>query len=220
MEKKLRIFDLERRYESSPITNGASDSNTIPAEAAFEVGPNVHKGTIKAIVWTSDPNVLVTAADDKMIRWWDLRTQEVVQEYQVHGEIGSCEFSNVVTEAGPDIVGSGLPVLTVAAGHAVYFFGGTHARSLLKTLDMGYEVASVALHPSQRKFVTGTKGDTWVKVYSYDTGKEIGMFFAFLPPLKPTDLSRPSQRPPWSSLEYQLLPRRQTLCNRKRGRNH
>jgi serine-threonine kinase receptor-associated protein len=171
MEKKLRIFDLERRYET---TNGATDSNTIPAEAAFEVGPNIHKGTIKAIVWTLDPNVLVTAADDKVIRWWDLRTQEVVQEYQVQGEIGSCEFSNVVTEPNADVIGDGLPVLTIAAGNAVYFFGGHHARTLLKSVNMGYEVASVALHPSQRKFVTGAKSDTWVKVYDYDSGKEIG----------------------------------------------
>lgn len=172
MEKKLRIFDLDRRSE----INAAVDGNVITAEAAYEVGPNVHKGTIKAIVWTADPNILITAADDKLIRWWDLRTQQVIQEYEVHGEIGSCEFSNV--EPGVDIydlVGGGKPVLTVAAGHAVYFFGGLHARTLIKSVNMGYEAACVALHPSQKKFVTGSRSDTWVKVYDWDTEKEIGM---------------------------------------------
>jgi len=176
MEKKLRIFDLERRYDNLAGANGASDYTTIPAEAAFEVGPNVHKGTIKSIVWTTDPNVLVTAADDKVIRWWDLRTQEVVQTFDVQGEIGSCEFTNVGTEGGADTIGDGTAVLAIAAGTCVYFFGGLHAKTLLKQRNMGYEVASVALHPSQRKYVTGAKGDTWVKVYDYDSDVEISKF--------------------------------------------
>jgi serine-threonine kinase receptor-associated protein len=181
MEKKLRIFDLHRVDTTSPPTNGNGLMNgsanggankTITADMGFEVGAGVHGGTIKAIVWTQDPNILVTAADDKVIRWWDLQTQSVVQEKVVQGDIGSCEFTNIKGESGD--IGGGLPVLTIAAGKTVYFYGGPDARILIKSVNLPYEVASVALNPVQRKFVTGGIKDTWAKVYDYDTDQEIG----------------------------------------------
>jgi len=178
MEKILRIFDLSRVSPITPPTNGTAtptpaDRTLIPAEEAFEVGTGIHKGTIKAIVWTHDPNILVTAADDKMIRWWDLRTRTVMQEQPVSGEIGSCEFTNVKPQPGD--IGGGHPVLAIAAGKTVYFYGGIDARTLIKSVALPYEVASVALHPTQRKFVTGGMKDTWAKVYDYDSEKELGM---------------------------------------------
>lgn len=63
MEKKLRIFDLSQGGDSAP---------------SYEIGAGVHTGTIKSIVWTADPNILITAAEDKKIRWWDLRTQSMI----------------------------------------------------------------------------------------------------------------------------------------------
>jgi serine-threonine kinase receptor-associated protein len=186
MEKKLRIFDLDKIAPISnpspngavPSTNGTSDGNVILAETGFEIGPGVHKGTIKAIVWTQDPNILVTAADDKVIRWWNLDARTVVKEQVVQGEIGSCEFTNVKPE--PNDIGGGLPVLTIAAGNTVYFFGGPSASTLLKSVVLPYDVASVALHPSQRKFITGGMKDTWAKVYDYDTEQDIGMPLIFV----------------------------------------
>jgi serine-threonine kinase receptor-associated protein len=180
MEKKLRIFDLDKIAPiANPSPNGSApsatntpDSNVILAETGFEIGPGVHKGTIKSIVWTQDPNILVTAADDKVIRWWNLETRTVVKEQVVQGEIGSCEFTNVQGEASD--IGGGLPVLSIAAGNMVYFFGGPSSSTLLKSVTLRYEVASVALHPSQRKFITGGMKDTWAKVYDYDTEQEIG----------------------------------------------
>jgi serine-threonine kinase receptor-associated protein len=183
MEKKLRIFDLDSVDAiSAPTANGASASNgtangaprIITADRGFEIGPGVHKGNIRSIVWTRDPNILVTAADDKTIRWWDLQTRTVVQEKLVQGEVGSCEFTNVISQPGD--IGGGLPVLTIAAGKTVYFYGGPDARTLIKSINLPYEVASVALHPSQRKFITGGIKDTWAKVYEYDTEQELGMY--------------------------------------------
>lgn len=163
MEKKLRIFDLDRVDSISPpsangsLMNGSSNGSTekmITAEMGFEVGAGVHNGTIKSIVWTQDPNILVTAADDKVVRWWELQTQSVIQEQTVEGDIGSCEFTNVT--AMPGDIGGGFPVLTIAAGKKLYFFGGPDARELIKTVSLPYDVASAALHPSQRKIVTGS----------------------------------------------------------------
>lgn len=177
MEKKLRIFDLSNALPaptSNGVTNGTSENSPpiIQAETAYEIGAGVHQGPIKAIVWTQDPNILVTAADDKVIRWWDLNTRTVVKEEFVQGEIGSCEFTNV-RGLDQSAIGGGLPVLTIAAGKAVYFYGGANAMTLIKKISLPYEVASVALHPGQRKFVTGGIKDTWAKVYDYDNEQEI-----------------------------------------------
>ncbi|KAF4627288.1 hypothetical protein G7Y89_g10867 [Cudoniella acicularis] len=191
-EKKLRIFDLSHIAPISAQTsgvpavtntkkvaqmngldmrNGSADQSVIDTEKGFEIGPGVHQGTIKAVVWTKNPNILVTAADDKVIRWWDLRSQSVIQELVFQGEFGSCEFTNV--KPALNDIGGGFPVLTIAAGKTVYFYGGEDARTLIKSVNLPYEVASVALHPSQRKFVTGGQKDTWAKVYDYDSEKEL-----------------------------------------------
>ncbi|RKF75535.1 Serine-threonine kinase receptor-associated protein [Golovinomyces cichoracearum] len=179
MEKKLRIFDLSQvnsileQNESNLRENKNQDIEpvTISASEGFEIGPGIHKGTIKAIVWTRDPNVLVTAADDKIIRWWDLRTRTVVQEQLVEGEIGSCEFTNVKPD--PNDIGEGLPVLCIAAGKSVYFYGGMNARNLIKIAVMPKDVASVALSPIHRKFVVGWQKETWTNVFDFDTEKEL-----------------------------------------------
>ncbi len=181
-EKKLRIFDLSRSTStsSSPTSTngnaqqtGITNGTTSPLPSSHEIGPGTHQGTIKSIVWApNDPNVFVTAADDKKIRWWDLRNRDVVAEYEVDGAIGSCELN---TTCSGNANGSGSEgVLSVAAGRSVYFFeGASRSGQLLKTLKLPQDVASVALNLSERKFVTGGGGDTWVRVYDLDSGEEL-----------------------------------------------
>jgi serine-threonine kinase receptor-associated protein len=217
MEKKLRIFDFSKFDPNSPtssLTNGINGAGepTMKAEEGFEIGAGIHMGTIKAIVWTRDPNILVTVADDKKIRWWDLGNQgAVLQEKEVQGEIGSCEFTTMKPELND--IGQGFPVLCIAAGKSVYFYGGENATQLIKAVNLPYEVASVALHPCQRKFITGGLKDTWAKVYDFDTEKELGTSYlsrlVFL-----ANHTRRTQRSPWSYLERRLLSRRQALCHR------
>ena len=174
-EKKLRVFDVTRASAAATISRPSSVSsisNSINKDIdiptpSYEIGSGVHEGTIKSIVWGMDPNVLVTAADDKKIRWWDLRKRSVLGEFMVDGIVGSCEMNAVTTEPG-----SG--VLTVAAGKNVYFFNGLASRDLLKTIKTPYEVASVALHSDRKRFVTGGSGDTWVRMYDFEDGKELG----------------------------------------------
>ncbi|TVY80810.1 Serine-threonine kinase receptor-associated protein [Lachnellula suecica] len=176
MESKLRIFDFSAFDPNTPNSAAANGTigpdPTMQADEAFEIGAGVHKGVIKAIVWTQDPNILVTVADDKMIRWWDLSQGGILlQDKAVQGEIGSCEFTTIKPEA--DDIGQGFPVLCIAAGKTVYFYGGKNATQLIKAINLPYEVASVALHPSQRKFITGGLKDTWAKVYDFDSQKEL-----------------------------------------------
>lgn len=164
-EKKLRIYDLSQGG-SSATPNGESNG-TKSITPCYEVGAGVHQGTIKSIVWNSDPNILITAADDKKIRWWDLRTQQPIAEHALDGLIGSCEFESLPLDSRS----SG--VLSVAAGKSVYFFDGDRPATLIKEVKMPNEVASVALNGLDRKFVTGSPNDTWVRVWDFDSEKEL-----------------------------------------------
>ncbi|KAA8641885.1 hypothetical protein EYZ11_010239 [Aspergillus tanneri] len=173
-EKKLRIFDLTQGSNtSSPINatsgeNGANAAQTPPA-TSYEIGPGVHGGTIKSIVWNQDYNILTTAAEDRKIRWWDLRSRHPVVEYAVEGAIGSCELNTLAIR--PNDPG----ILTIAAGKSVYLFDGSTPGRLLKKSDFRYEVASAAVNNESGKLVTGSAGDTWARVYDLRTDEELGM---------------------------------------------
>jgi serine-threonine kinase receptor-associated protein len=178
MEKKLRIFDLSRSEPSDngstpsapPLANGAGDGSKSSA-TSYEIGPGVHGGTIKSIVWNQDYNILTTAAEDRQIRWWDLRSRHPVVEYAVDGTIGSCELNSLATR--PNDAG----ILSVAAGKSVYLFDGVTPGRLLKKVDFKYEVASVAVNNERGRFVTGGAGeDTWARVYDLHTDEELGKY--------------------------------------------
>ncbi|KAH9905480.1 WD40 repeat-like protein [Xylariomycetidae sp. FL2044] len=176
-EKKLRIFDLTEMnpnasYESAEAA--PREPSTIKASSAFEIGPGTHTASIKFIVWTRDPNVLITASDNTL-RWFDLPSRSVVKQETLDGEIGSCEFNALAPDyTSKTDIGGGLPVLAVAAGKSVYFWGGLQATEELKRVKMDYKVASVALDPKGRKIVVGEDiPATWARVYKWDDVSEI-----------------------------------------------
>ncbi|KAF3902072.1 Beta-TrCP [Orbilia brochopaga] len=142
-EKKLRVYDL----------------NSSDSASALEIGVGAHNGTIRAVSW-ADPNILVSGSEDKYIRWWDVRSRDPVSTYMVDEPLGNCEFS------------MDGKILNVSAGKSVYFFDGV-SRMLLKQIKTEYDCATVALHAPTRKFVTGGSQDTWVRIYDFDTGKEL-----------------------------------------------
>ncbi|KAI1260387.1 WD40-repeat-containing domain protein [Xylariaceae sp. FL1019] len=175
MEKKLRIFDLSDTLEGETVTNGDRDTHTtIPASAGHEIGAGIHTKSIKFIVWTKDPNILITASDNTL-RWFSLPRRSLIKQQVLDGEIGSCEFCWIAPELAEHTdVGDGLPVLSVAAGKCLYFFGGLQATDPFKTVKLDYKVASVALDVKGRKYVVGEDNPaTWARVYRWDDGAEI-----------------------------------------------
>ncbi|EKV12609.1 WD repeat protein [Penicillium digitatum PHI26] len=170
-EKKLRIFDLTRGGSSNTGSTPPLPSLTTPATengvASYEIGAGVHGGTIKSIVWNQDYNVVTTAAEDRKIRWWDLRSRHPVVEYAVDGTIGSCELNSLATR--PNDGG----ILTVAAGKSVYLFDGVQPGRLLKKVDYDYDVASAAVNSESGRLVTGSANDTWARVYDLNTDEEL-----------------------------------------------
>lgn len=165
-EKKLLIFDLSQGTGSTETdAPGVLKSTSAPS---YEVGKDAHQGTVKSIVWGPDPNIIVTAAEDKKVRWWDIRTQSTIGEYTLEGMIGSCELN-------PDpLEGQGSGVLSVAAGKSVYFFDGDRPATLLKQFKSTHDISCAALSGAQRKFVTGQSGDTWVRIWDFDEESELG----------------------------------------------
>jgi serine-threonine kinase receptor-associated protein len=172
-EKKLRVFDLSQSTgpsgsEEAPA-DGQVNSGTTNAPS-FEIGPGVHEGTIRSIVWTPDMNIIVTAAEDKKLRWWDLRTRSTIGEYTLDGTVGSCEIDPIPLADSSSPSGT----LSVAAGKTVYFFDAEKPATLIKSIKTPYEIASVSLNGAARKFITGSANDTWVRLWDYDEEKELG----------------------------------------------
>ncbi|MCJ1383915.1 hypothetical protein MMC17_007029 [Xylographa soralifera] len=186
-EKKLRLFDIERGSEpssmsSSPTRPDGSIGNT--SLAYYELGPGVHGGTIKSIVWGADFNLMITAADDKMIRWWDIRTRSPVASVVVEGDLGTCELNTSSKSSTPY-----RSVLSVAAGKTAYFFDGLAPGQLIKKVKTPHDIASLAFNIEARKFVVGGASDTWVREYGFDDEKEMQLHKGHHGPVWSTNFS-------------------------------
>lgn len=178
-EKKLRIFDLtEEKPTLAPATEGAEPTVTpvtIPASRAFEIGEGAHTQPIKFIVWANDPNVLITASGDTL-RWFYVPTRQCIKSEKLDGEITSCELVSLADRyAAPTDIGGGLPVLAVASGRTVSFWGGQQVDTEIKRHTLTHKIASVGLDLKGKKFVVGEEPGTWARVYRWEDAQEIGM---------------------------------------------
>lgn len=178
-EKILRIFDLETDTSGNnirPTQNGDSPSGTktteIDTKQAHEVG-GIHPDTIKFIVWPQDGNMIITAAG-KTLRWHDLPARKAIHELVLDSEIKSCELVSLAPEyTDPSDIGGGLPVMCVAAGKTVYFFGGERCEDELKRHQLSRGIAGLALDLKNRKFIVGEDPGTWARIYSFDDAEEL-----------------------------------------------
>lgn len=163
-DKKLMIYEL--------ATSPTSSNSSSPEQATFgrlpngppkttnptgfEIGAGSHEGAIKSVLWSQEMNVLITACEDKHIRWFDIRTRKPISSVKLDGDIGSCELSNT------------LSTLSVAAGKKAYFFSGTTPGQLIHEATQPTPIVSVAVHEGERKYVTGGNQDTWIRVWDLD----------------------------------------------------
>lgn len=175
-EKKLRLFDLqEQKPMPSPTAHNPNlvSPVTIETSKAFEIGEGVHKDAIKFIVWSMDPNIIITASGDTL-RWFDLPSRRCVHQAKLEGEIKSCELVSLAPAvSSTSDIGGGLPVLSVAAGKTAYFWGGSRADQVLKQITLPHGIVSVGLDLKGRKIVVGEDPGTWARVYSWDSAKEL-----------------------------------------------
>lgn len=78
-----------------------------PGEA--EAG-KAHEGNVRSVVWDSqDGNVAVSAGEEGVVRWWDLRTLEQTAELKLPDTVNCMELAH------------GGGTLCVTAGKSVIF---------------------------------------------------------------------------------------------------
>ncbi|QRV80430.1 Serine/threonine-protein kinase [Ceratobasidium sp. AG-Ba] len=163
-EKKVRLWDLGRAGES----NGAATNGKPVGEPSFLKAANsatAHEGTVKSVVWGSE-NLGVSAGDDGFVRWWDLRTLASPIHMKLSEPPTSMELS-VPTST-----------LTITHGKTVSFIplegpnsGPTHQ------VTLAHAPSSASLHPlTGDRFVAGSVGDPWVRVYGLEDGAELEVY--------------------------------------------
>ena len=166
-ERRLRIYDVER---STLLASDQSSPSPAATKPLMELGKDVFEGAVKSLIWGPDGNVVVSASDDKTVRWWDIRAQAPISSFKLDGPLGSCELTNVAPSKG-----SKTSILAVAGGKNAYFFSGSVPGQLIKTVKTPHEIAAVALNSQDNKFVTGGSADTWVRVYSFSDEEELNL---------------------------------------------
>lgn len=100
-EKKLRLFDLTKTDQEASFLSEKSLNGL------------AHDGNIKSVVWQrgEGEDTVVSAGEDKTIKWWDLRSMSKTNELTFDEPITSMERST----------GSLGELLTVTSGKKVYF---------------------------------------------------------------------------------------------------
>lgn len=170
-EKKIRLFDLAKP-DAEPSFLYKSDGGDAKVS---------HDGTIKSVVWDRARAMAVSCGDDKMVRWWDLRSQRETHNMSVPDPITSMELSVP------------METLCLTAGKTVAFIpleappstnsllpGPTPANiepGPLHVLKLPYNVSSASIHPIWGdRFITGSTDDPWVRVHGYQHGEEREMY--------------------------------------------
>ncbi|KAG2112862.1 WD40-repeat-containing domain protein [Suillus clintonianus] len=141
-EKKVRIFDL-----------GRPDAE---ADVLGDLGVPSHDGTVKSVVWVGE-HTGVSAGEDGIIKWWDLRTQKLTTTMTFPNPITSMELSPQTKR------------LVVTSGKTVAFIPALPSGTPTHSLNLPYSPSSATVHPIlQDRFVTGNLGDEWVRVHGMD----------------------------------------------------
>ncbi|CAG8481044.1 17329_t:CDS:2 [Dentiscutata heterogama] len=131
------------------------DTATVEAEG--------HESTIKSVIWDGDRNVVLSAGDDKEIRVWDLRSFGQINTFKTDQPITSMELS------------ADGKYITSTAGKVVYFLDAS-TYQVFKSIQTAYDVSSVSLHPDNKRFVAGGSSDLCVRIYDFESGKELGLY--------------------------------------------
>ncbi|KUI69742.1 Serine-threonine kinase receptor-associated protein [Cytospora mali] len=170
-EKILRIWDLKSEDHKDDRVTTTTDENGrktlhIPHEMAHQIG-EVHPDTIKFIVWPRQITIITAAG--KTLRWHDVSTRQHYKEEVFDSEIKSCELVSLAPQyTSPTDIGGGQPVLCIAAGKKVCFYGGADCTQKIKEFNLPHGVASVGLDLKNKKFVVGEEPGTWARVYDWD----------------------------------------------------
>jgi len=164
-EKKIRLFDLAKP-ESAPsflVRNGGDTS---------------HDGTIRSVVWDRARAMAVSAGEDGVVRWWDLRSQKETHSMTVPNPITSMELSvpmeTLCLTAGKMAAFIPLEAPPSSTSELPPPAEPDTEPGAIHTLALKYAASSASIHPMWGdRFVTGSLDDPWVRVHGYQNGEEM-----------------------------------------------
>lgn len=160
-EKRLRLWDL-----AQAPTDGSDASTSEGGVYEFRRGSarekTAHDGTIKKVLLDEKRQSCVSMGEDRVVRWWDLRTLKMTHELSLRDQpIASMEKSHDGDS------------LALTAGKEVMFVS-FEIRQPFLSHTLTYPPSSVSLDPVSRSiFVTGSTTDEWVRIHSAETGAEL-----------------------------------------------
>ncbi|GAA5900611.1 WD40 repeat domain-containing protein [Sporobolomyces salmoneus] len=162
-EKLVRIWDLSRLGEHSNLEGQEVGNEAVQElrDSTTEKGTS-HEGVVKKVLWDKERGCCITMGEDKLIKWWDLRTLAKVHELSMpNGES--------ITSMEKSLDSS---TLFLTHGQSVTFLD-LATRTVSSTHSLSYPPSSVSVHPSNSTFVTGSISDEWVRLHSMSTGEEL-----------------------------------------------
>jgi len=158
-EASLRIYELPQLLKQNNKKADAKPSLEIQQESP-----------ITKLSWMTNELLLCSCMNGK-IYLWDTTSNTLVRTLDTKE---GAEIRDMEVRA---IAGSQKMILSVAAGTKVYFFDLSDSESykLINEYKMPIhfrEEGGCTLHPSGKKFVAGGS-DLWVRVFDFETGKEL-----------------------------------------------
>ena len=152
-----------------------------------------HTSGIKQVLFNADERQLISCADDKTLRFWDISSGLEVKKIDLSGPVGGMELNKE------------HHILNVTHGQNVSFFN-PETFEKIKDVSVPTNVTTASLLHSKRVFVCGGE-DFKLYKYNYDTGVEIGKKYCFsFACLIPISFSREFQRPFWTSALCAIFP--------------
>jgi len=118
-----------------------------------------HGQPIKVALWSADDNLIFSAGGEPEFKVWDARSLTLIKSVPTKAPLSSLEISldrkHLTTAAGKEVCFWDIDTFTVA-----------------KSFMLSGELNSAALSPDRSSFIVGGT-DFWVKVYDFNTGREL-----------------------------------------------
>jgi serine-threonine kinase receptor-associated protein len=139
LDKILRIYDINK-----------PDAEPLKLEGSTQ--------PIKTAAWTNQPNIIISAAQEPILRIWDTRTLTQVKSINLKAPASSVEVSldnkHITTSSGKEVL-----------------FWDAQTFELSKSFSVSVEANSASLSPDGNSYIVG-RIDHWVRVYDFNTSKE------------------------------------------------
>ncbi|KAJ1920205.1 hypothetical protein H4219_001438 [Mycoemilia scoparia] len=122
-----------------------------------------HESTIKDVIWIPKVSAVLSASEDGKVNLTDIRSMSQIHSFSVPEPIKRISLSG------------GGDMITCGAGNKAYIWDSTKFNQI-KVFEAPYGVSVVSVHPDHSRFVTGSISETSVRVYDFETDRELELY--------------------------------------------